>query len=53
MAAFTPEQLDYLQAHFAAKPHTHTSDEVIVDTSDGETLGDYIEFMDSDEGESQ
>lgn len=50
-AGFTREQLSFMWKALAKFPHTHTSDEIIVDTGDGETLEDYIEFMDSDEGD--
>jgi len=46
-AGFTREQLSFMWAHIARKPHTHTSDEIVVDTADGETLEDYIAEMDS------
>jgi len=54
---FTPEQSAFLLEHMARRPHTHTSDEIIVDTEDGETLEEFrdnlIDAVFSDEEEAE
>lgn len=48
---FETEQARFLFVQLAQRPHTHTGNEIIVDPTDGETLKDYIEYMDSEEQE--
>lgn len=48
-AGFTREMLAFMWQYMAQKPHTHTSDEIVIDEADGETLEEYIKFMDSDD----
>ena len=42
---FSPSQAAFLAEHVAQRPHTHTADEVIVDSADGETLDHLIDEL--------
>ncbi len=42
---FSPEQAAFMLEHIARRPHTHTSDEIIVDTEDGETLEEFRDAL--------
>jgi len=43
LAGATPTLAAFLWKHLAQRPHSHTSDEIIVDPEDGETLADFVE----------
>jgi hypothetical protein len=50
-AGFSPEQAGFMWEFLAKFPHKHTSDEIVIDTADGETLAQYIDYMDADDSD--
>ena len=44
-AGFSAQQAKFLWENTAQKPHTHLSDEIIVDAEDGETLEQFVDAV--------
>jgi DNA-binding MurR/RpiR family transcriptional regulator len=42
---FSASQAAFLWEHTAQRPHSHTSDEIIVDPDDGETLESFVDAV--------